>query len=267
MTTCKPLMSALKRVGITIGGEDAMTDSAVLPATAQASAEVTNLQETYDGLLTRFTEDHELVKNSHESLEKARKQSNATAQLVDEKHATEALIQTNKFLATTTETLAKGDKLERDRLAELKKAVEEQEAFIAQRATSCATFLHTVSATIAQLECMKMHLQAKSQPSEPLAATPAVAEPGTLGATLPNVDKMAEFHTLLAAAKLPTEVEAKLRESADSVFQAATPTTVYSKTAVSVSPAANAAQIGPYQQTGAANSKTEAVQPVTEDHK
>ena len=74
-----------------------------------------------------------MVKSCQDNLEKARKQASTTAQLVDEKHVTEALIQTNEFLAATTDSLAKGDQLEKARLEELKKAVADQEAFMAKR--------------------------------------------------------------------------------------------------------------------------------------
>ena len=117
-----------------------MTDTESQPSTAKASAMVENLQQSYNHLRTTLAEDDPLVKQCMERLEKARKQSDAHAQLVDEKHVTEALIQTNRFLTSTSETFAKGDKTEQDRLDELKKAVADQEACIAQRATCCATF-------------------------------------------------------------------------------------------------------------------------------
>ena len=151
MESCKPLMNALRRVGVTPGSSDEMSDAEPQPSTAKASAKVENLEKSHEFLLTTLPEDDPVVKHCLEDLEKAHKQSNAQAQLVDEKHITEALIQTNKFLTSTTEVFAKGEQLERDRLTELKKAVEEQEAFIAKRASDCATFLQQVNATIIQL--------------------------------------------------------------------------------------------------------------------
>ena len=90
-------MNALRRVGLTPGSAVEMTDVDPQPSTAKASVKVENLQKSYDLLRTTLAEDDPLVKQCLENLEKARKQSDAQAQLVDEKHVTEALIQTNKF--------------------------------------------------------------------------------------------------------------------------------------------------------------------------
>ena len=114
-------MNSLKRVGLKPGSADEMSDAEPQPSTAKASAEVERLQSVYDHMAATLPDDHDLVKNCREALEKARKQSNTTAQLVDEKHVTEALIQTNKFLTSTAEVFAKGGQLERDRLAEVKR--------------------------------------------------------------------------------------------------------------------------------------------------
>ena len=120
MTTCKPLVTAFKRVGITLGEEDSMSDATVLPATAQASAEVERLQSAYPELLTRgFEEDHALVKACKKEFDAAQSKSNTQAQLVDQKHITEAQIQAGKFKASTMAKFEKGEKLEQDRLKAL----------------------------------------------------------------------------------------------------------------------------------------------------
>ena len=132
-------MNALRRVGLSPGDASDMTDSEPQPSTAKASVKVENLQKAYDSLRVTLAEDDPIVKQCLENLEKARKQSDAQAQLVDEKHVTEALIQANKFKTSTTEAFAKGDKAEQDRLTELEKLVTEQKAFIAKRAADCST--------------------------------------------------------------------------------------------------------------------------------
>ena len=86
-------------------------------------------------------------------------------------------------------------------------------------------------------------------------------------AAVPNEDKLAELHTILAAAKLPTEVEKKIRGSVDSVFQPAAHASSDGKAGTVSSPAAQAAQSGPYQQASPNFKKTESEQTVAEDRK
>ena len=244
MATCKPLMNALRRVGLSPGSATEMSDTDPQPSTAKASVKVENLQKSYDYICTTLAEDDPLVKQCLENLEKARKQSDAQAQLVDEKHVTEALIQTNKFLASTTEAFAKGDKAEQDRLAELKKAVEEQEAFIAKRASDCSSFLQQVHATFAQLDAMKVHLLAKSKQTDQPESPPVVQE------VIPQVpsDKLEELHKILAEVKLPPEIAKKLREDVTAVLAPPPIASTYGKASSGATPAAQVAHVGPYQQ-------------------
>ena len=166
-------------------------------------------------------------------------------QLVDEKHVTEALIQTNRFLTTTTEAFAKGDKAEQDRLAELKKAVEDQEAFIAQRAKDCESFIQQIQSTIAQLDAMKVHLLAKVKPAEQPEPPPALQE---ITPSLPG-DKLEELHKILAEVKLPPEVARKLREDVTAVLVPPVASNSYGKASTGSTPAAQALKAGPYQQS------------------
>ena len=249
MASCKPLMNALRRVGMTPGEATEMTDTEPQPSTAKASVKVENLQKAYDSLRVTLAEDDPLVKQCLENLEKARKQSDAQAQLVDEKHVTEALIQTNRFLTSTTEAFEKGDKAEQERLAELKKAVADQEAFIAQRATDCAAFLQQVQSTIAQLEAMKVQLLAKTKPPDQTELPPAVQE---IAPPMPD-DKLTELHKILEDAKLPVEVAKKLREDVTAVFAQTAATNAYGKAATGATPAAQATRVGPYHQGATAD--------------
>ena len=204
---------------------------------------VENLQQSYDHLRTTLAEDDSLVKQCLERLEKAKKQSNTQAQLVDEKHVTEALIQTNQFLTSTSEAFAKGDKAEHDRLEELKKAVADQEAFIAKRASDCAAFIQHVQSTKAQLEAMKTHLLAKTQPPESQEVQPMVNE------SVPAVSsgQLSELHKILAAVNLTPEAATKLREDINAVLVPPPAAGTYGKAAVGPTPALQAARVGPYQ--------------------
>ena len=164
---------------------------------------------------------------------------------MDEKHVTEARIQTNRFQTTTTEAFAKGDKAEQDRLAELKKAVEDQEAFIAKRATDCSSFIQQVHSTIAQLDAMKVHLLAEAKKAEQPESQPAVQE------VTPQVpsDKLEELHKILAEVKLPPEIAKKLREDVTAVLAPPVATNAYGKASTGSTPATQASRAGPYHQT------------------
>ena len=137
----------------------------------------------------------------------------------------------------------------------MKKAVEEQEAYIAKRASDCTAFLQQVKTTIATLDAMRVHLLAKSTQSEQQAAPPAVQE--VAGATVPS-DKLAELHKILDEAKLPSEVAQKLRDSVNTVLAPTAQASTYGKAAPGASPAAQVAQIGPYQQVPPDGKKAEA---------
>ena len=190
-----------------------------------------------------------MVKTCRDNLEKARKQASTTAQLVDEKHVTEALIQTNRFLASTTESLAKGDQFEKSRLEELEKAVAEQKAFMAKRTADCAAFLQQIAGTIAQLEGMKTHLQSK--PTQP-----EVQEPPLTASDQSTTDvKLTELLKILAEAKLSTEVEKKLKEGVTAVMAPTLQPITYGKATPAGGVAAHAAASGPYQQQVEADGK------------
>ena len=195
-----------------------------------------------------------------ENLEKARKQSDAQAQLVDEKHVTEALIQANRFLTSTTEAFEKGDKAEQERLAELKKAVADQLAFIAQRAKDCSAFIQQIQSTITQLDVMKSQLLAKATPAEP-EVQPAIQE---IAQPMAN-EKLDELNKIIAEVKLPAEIAKKFREDVTVVFAPSPTTNAYGKASTGSAPAALAATTGPYHKAPAEDKDkvTEAAQGTT----
>ena len=254
-------MNALRRVNVTPGNSVEMTDVAPQSSTAKASEEVEKLQKSYDALRANLAEDHPVLKHCLEDLEKARKQSNAQAQLVDEKHVTEALIQANKYLTSTSETFAKGDQLEQDRLSELKNAVADQEAYIAQRNADCQKHIQAVKTTITTLEAMKVHLLAKAPANEPPPAQPALVE---VAVPVVPSDTLAALHKIFADTQMPTEVAAKLKESVNTLLAPQAQPSTYGKVTTAVSPAANAARTGPYETTPGNATGTE--QPEVEEH-
>ena len=246
-------MSARKSVGITPGSDVTMSDTELLPSTAQASADVEKLQRTYDSLIATWPEDHEVVKACRKSLDVAQAKSNAQAQLVDQKHVTKALIQTHKFEASTTEAFEKGNKLEQARLADLEKAVEEQKAFMAQRAVECSLFLKSILTVVTQLEALSTHLmtrgaQAEGQEKEKEEPTAVLPAPAASTPPAPDALKLNAFHDLLTSSNIQAEVAQRIRESAAAAYAPSSPSVnSYGKADIG-GPAAHAARAGPYQE-------------------
>ena len=236
-------MTSLRRVNVTPGGSVEMSDVTPQSSTTIASEKVEKLEKAYESLRASFPEDDPLVKHCLDDLEKARKQSNVRAHLVDEKHVTEALIQSNTYLTNTTEAFSKGDQVEQDRLTELKKAVAEQEAYMAKRAAECAAHIQHVNTTIATLEAMKVHLLAKASPTDPPAASTVPLE-----VPVPAVqsDTLAALHKILAETQMPVELGAQLKAKVDTLLAPQMQPSTYGKAMAAASPAAHATNNGPY---------------------
>ena len=79
METCKPLMNALRRVGLKPGSAEEIADAEPLPSTAKASAKVEDLQKAYDMLVSTLPADSDVVQACRKSLDEARSSSSSSS--------------------------------------------------------------------------------------------------------------------------------------------------------------------------------------------